>query len=61
MICRMLQSGIADPPELKEGLAKKKESERRFLEQLLDTSKLENYTVPVEINGQLRQYQQVAT
>ena len=45
---------------MKKCLVKRKESERQFLEQLLDTSKLENYSVPVEIKAQLRQYQQVS-
>ena len=33
--------------------------ERVFLEQLLDTSKLDNYVVPVPIKADLRKYQQV--
>ena len=45
---------------MSKGLAQKKESEREFLEQLLDTSKVQNYSLPVEIKAQLRQYQQVS-
>jgi TATA-binding protein-associated factor len=32
--------------------------ERRFLEQLMDISKLEKFTIPVSINAELRKYQQ---
>ena len=40
-------------------LAEQRGQQRRFLEQLLDTSKLENYTVPIPIKADLRKYQQV--
>ena len=40
-------------------LAEQREKERCFLEQLLDTSKLESYSVPVPIKADLRKYQQV--
>ena len=46
---------------MKTSLVMKKEKEREFLEQLLDGGKLKNYTVPVPINAELRQYQQVMT
>lgn len=39
-------------------LVQQKEKERQFLEQLLDGSKVENYTLPVPINADLRKYQQ---
>ena len=39
---------------MSKGLAQRKESEREFLEQLLDTSKVQNYSLPVEIKAQLR-------
>ncbi len=42
-------------------LAEQREKERHFLEQLLDTSKLESYTVPVPIMADLRKYQQVSS
>ena len=44
---------------MKGSLVAQKEQERRFLEQLLDGSKVENYTMPVEIKAELRKYQQV--
>ena len=40
-------------------LADRRKIDRKFLEQLLDISKLDNYTVPVSIKADLRQYQQV--
>ena len=40
-------------------LAEQGGRQRQFLEQLLDTSKLENYTVPIPIKADLRKYQQV--
>ena len=36
-----------------------KQKERKFLEQLLDGTKVENYTIPVPIKAELRKYQQV--
>lgn len=38
----------------------KKQKERKFLEQLLDGKKVENYTIPVPIKAELRKYQQVS-
>jgi TATA-binding protein-associated factor len=43
------------PPDL----AERRKKDRLFLEQLLDTSKLDNYSVPVSIKADLRKYQQV--
>lgn len=40
-------------------LVKKKESERHFLDQLLDGSKLDKFSIPVPIKCELRKYQQV--
>lgn len=40
-------------------LIRQKARERRFLEQLLDSRKLENYKIPVPIKAELRKYQQV--
>ncbi|XP_013387250.1 TATA-binding protein-associated factor 172-like [Lingula anatina] len=53
-----LESGIPDPPEMKSSLVKQKEKERKFLEQLLDSSKVEDYVCPVPIKAELRKYQQ---
>ena len=41
-------------------LVERRKTDRLFLEQLLDTSKLENYSVPVVIKADLRKYQQVS-
>ncbi len=56
-----IQSGAESPPEMSQPLAEQREKERHFLEQLLDTSKLESYTVPVPIMADLRKYQQVSS
>eukprot|EP01088_Endostelium_zonatum_P006947 TRINITY_DN1909_c0_g1_i1.p1 TRINITY_DN1909_c0_g1~~TRINITY_DN1909_c0_g1_i1.p1 ORF type:complete len:942 (-),score=280.99 TRINITY_DN1909_c0_g1_i1:21-2822(-) len=53
-----LESGIPDPPGLPQALMDQKQRERKFLEQLLDGSKLENYSLPIKINAELRKYQQ---
>jgi len=39
-------------------LLKRRENERQFLTQLLDGSKVEQYTLPVQIKAELRKYQQ---
>lgn len=53
-----LERGIPDPQGFSEELIKQKQKERHFLEQLLDGNKLDNYDLPIKINGELRQYQQ---
>ena len=55
-----MQAGIPDPPHMSAELVQQKERERRFLEQLLDGSKVDNYQVPVPIKAELRKYQQVS-
>lgn len=44
---------------MSDDLIRQKARERHFLEQLLDSRKLENYTIPVPIKAELRKYQQV--
>jgi TATA-binding protein-associated factor len=39
-------------------LVAQKASERHFLEQLLDGTKIDKYPVPIKINAELRKYQQ---
>lgn len=53
-----LEAGIPDPPCMSKVLIEKKESERRFLEQLLDGTKLDQFAIPVPIKCDLRKYQQ---
>ncbi|KAH9489880.1 btaf1 RNA polymerase II, B-TFIID transcription factor-associated, 170kDa [Bulinus truncatus] len=53
-----LEAGIPDPPTTESWLVERKERERKFLEQLFDTSKIENYKVLVPVNAELRKYQQ---
>ena len=57
-ILLLFQSGADSPPEMSPDLSSRRVSERRFLEQLLDTKKLETYCVRVPINADLRKYQQ---
>jgi len=40
-------------------LLAEKESQRKFLEQLMDGSKLEGYSVSIPVDAELRKYQQV--
>ncbi|KAI5107880.1 TATA-binding protein-associated factor 172, partial [Silurus meridionalis] len=53
-----LEAGIPNPPSMSDDLIRQKARERHFLEQLLDSRKLENYTIPVPIKAELRKYQQ---
>ncbi|XP_037321187.2 TATA-binding protein-associated factor 172 [Pungitius pungitius] len=53
-----LEAGIPDPPAMSADLIRQKARERYFLEQLLDSRKLENYKIPVPIKAELRKYQQ---
>ncbi|KAJ6606457.1 SNF2 superfamily chromatin remodeling protein [Mycena vulgaris] len=53
-----LEAGLPDPPGFPEELLKRRQSERQFLTQLLDGSKVEEYKIPVTINAELRKYQQ---
>ncbi|KAJ2617064.1 TATA-binding protein-associated factor mot1 [Coemansia sp. RSA 1365] len=53
-----LEADIPDPVGLDSELAARRERERAFLAQLLDTTKLEPYSIPVTINAALRKYQQ---
>ena len=54
------QSGIPDSPGMSKAMVEQKQKERKFLEQLLDGKKVENYTIPVPIKAELRKYQQVS-
>jgi len=53
-----LEKGVDDPVGLDPELVQQKVNERKFLEQLLDGSKVENYPLPIRINTELRKYQQ---
>ncbi|KAJ7632150.1 SNF2 superfamily chromatin remodeling protein [Roridomyces roridus] len=53
-----LEAGLPDPPGFPEELLKRRQTERQFLTQLLDGSKVEEYRIPVKINAELRKYQQ---
>ncbi|KAB8208211.1 protein of unknown function DUF3535 [Aspergillus parasiticus SU-1] len=53
-----LEAGIPDPPGLSEELLKGRERERKFMSQMLDVRKVEEFTLPVAIKAELRPYQQ---
>ncbi|KAJ7491285.1 SNF2 superfamily chromatin remodeling protein [Mycena latifolia] len=53
-----LEAGLPDPPGFPEELLKRRQTERQFLTQLLDGSKVDEYKIPVKINAELRKYQQ---
>ncbi|KAI8070902.1 hypothetical protein BC940DRAFT_294717 [Gongronella butleri] len=53
-----LEQGIPDPPGMSKALLAQRDDERRFLSQLLDSSKVESFDIPVKINAELRKYQQ---
>ncbi|CAG5122457.1 unnamed protein product [Candidula unifasciata] len=53
-----LEAGVPDPPSTETWLSERKGRERKFLEQLFDLSKVENYQITVPINAELRKYQQ---
>ncbi|KAI8096669.1 uncharacterized protein BX664DRAFT_324574 [Halteromyces radiatus] len=53
-----LEAGIPDPPGMSAQMLAQRDDERKFLAQLLDSSKVENFEIPVKINAELRRYQQ---
>ncbi|KAG4302539.1 hypothetical protein PCANB_001114 [Pneumocystis canis] len=53
-----LESGIPDPPGISNELLENRDSERKFISQILDGSKFESFTIPACINANLRKYQQ---
>lgn len=53
-----LESGISDPPGISDELLKNRDSERKFISQILDGSKFEPFVVPPCIKANLRKYQQ---
>lgn len=53
-----LEAGIPDPPGLSEELLKGRERERKFMSQMLDVRKVEEFQLPVAIKAELRPYQQ---
>ncbi|GAA6037551.1 hypothetical protein NBRC10512_002557 [Rhodotorula toruloides] len=52
-----LEAGLPDPPEFSDELLAKRATEREFLLQLLDGSKVAEYKIPVDIGIELRKYQ----
>lgn len=56
-----LDGAVPEPPALKgSSLCGRRDKEREFLQQLLQPSTIPDYVVPVQINAELRSYQQVS-
>lgn len=53
-----LEAGVADPVGMPAALIEEKKEKRRFLEQLLDGSKLDRFELSVPLKAELRSYQQ---
>lgn len=53
-----LEAGIPDPPGLSKELLQGRDRERKFMSQMLDPRKVEEFKLPVTIKAELRRYQQ---
>jgi SNF2 family DNA or RNA helicase len=53
-----VQEDIPDPEGFPQEMMERREAQRSFLRQLLDGSQVEPYVIPVDINAELRHYQQ---
>lgn len=53
-----LEAGIPDPPGISKQLLAGRDHERKFIQQMLDGSKVEAFEIPVAIKAELRSYQQ---
>ncbi|KAK9464205.1 uncharacterized protein V1516DRAFT_706060 [Lipomyces oligophaga] len=53
-----LEANIPDPAGLPTSLLEGRDRERKFISQMLDPSKVENFVLPVAIRADLRKYQQ---
>ncbi|KAJ2693826.1 TATA-binding protein-associated factor mot1 [Coemansia sp. IMI 209128] len=53
-----LEADIPDPVGFPAELVAQRDHERKFLAQLMDSSKLEPFQIPVKVNATLRKYQQ---
>ncbi|XP_074027518.1 histone acetyltransferase 1 isoform X2 [Leptinotarsa decemlineata] len=54
-----LEGGFSEPPALKESsLFMKRDKEREFLQQLLSPTCIPDYEIPIQIDAELRSYQQ---
>eukprot|EP00041_Stephanoeca_diplocostata_P038978 m.1575863 g.1575863 ORF g.1575863 m.1575863 type:complete len:1877 (-) comp25308_c0_seq54:5766-11396(-) len=58
MVYMPLEAGTPNPPGMAERLIAQKNKDRHFLDQLMDSSKLEHYKLPKEVSATLRSYQQ---
>lgn len=53
-----LEAGIEDPEGFSPEQMKQREEERRFMEQLVGTGKIERFSIPIKVNATLRSYQE---
>lgn len=53
-----LEAGVPNPESMSQELVERKEKDREFLDQLLDSSKIEPYRLPSSVTAVLRSYQQ---
>lgn len=53
-----LESGIEDPHDVPPELLEGKEREREFIGQMMDPSRIQEFSLPVAVNAELRRYQQ---
>lgn len=53
-----LEAGIPDPPGFSKEMLQGRDNERKFIQQMLDGSKVESFEIPVAIKADLRSYQQ---
>ncbi|KAF8997672.1 hypothetical protein BDZ89DRAFT_1148438 [Hymenopellis radicata] len=54
----LLEAGLPDPPDFPKTCSRSVMKRDNFLTQLLDGSKVEQYTIPTKINAELHPYQQ---
>ncbi|KAF9426594.1 TATA-binding protein-associated factor mot1, partial [Entomortierella beljakovae] len=53
-----LEMGFPDPPGMSAEMLQQRQEERQFLMQLMDSKKLQPYSIPIKIKAELRKYQQ---
>jgi len=53
-----LEAGIPDPVDMPKDLLQGREKERKFIQQMMDPTKIEPFKLPVSIRATLRKYQQ---
>lgn len=59
-LVRLMPLGMAAAKKPGPSWCQQKPDEMRFLEQLLDSKKMEQFVLPIPVDAQLRSYQQVS-